>query len=131
MTTYEYKTSHPLGWTVIGVLLLAGVVAVAATRDWLPVSGEQQAAVTCADCGVIESVRTVEIPTIPAEQPAAIGDATLADATAAPATTILTSYEITVRYQDGSVGVFNQEDPPAWQAGDKVRVIDGAHIVAG
>ncbi len=131
MTAYEYKTSHPLGWTVIGVLLLAGVVAVAATRNWLPVNGEQQAAVTCADCGVIESVRTIETPMLPAEDPAVAGEATLADATAAPAAPVSYSYEITVRYPDGSMGVFNQADPPTWQAGEKVRVIDGTTLVAG
>lgn len=35
-------------------------------------------------------------------------------------------YEITVRFDDGSSRVFNEANPPAWQPGDHVRVIDGA-----
>lgn len=35
-------------------------------------------------------------------------------------------YVITVRLDDGSSRVFNEADPPAWQPGDHVRVIDGA-----
>lgn len=35
-------------------------------------------------------------------------------------------YEITVRFDDGSSRVFTEANPPAWQPGDHVRVIDGA-----
>lgn len=35
-------------------------------------------------------------------------------------------YEITVRFDNGSSRVFNQTNPPTWQAGDHVRVVDGA-----
>jgi outer membrane lipoprotein SlyB len=35
-------------------------------------------------------------------------------------------YVITVRFDDGSSRVFNEADPPTWQPGDHVRVIDGA-----
>lgn len=35
-------------------------------------------------------------------------------------------YQITVRYEDGSRGLFTQDTPPAWRPGDKVRIIDGA-----
>ncbi len=34
-------------------------------------------------------------------------------------------YEITVRFENGSSRVFNQVNPPTWQSGDQVRVIDG------
>lgn len=34
-------------------------------------------------------------------------------------------YEITVRFENGSSRVFNQTNQPSWQAGDRVRVIDG------
>ena len=35
-------------------------------------------------------------------------------------------YQIFVRYEDGSRGLFTQGTPPAWQPGDKVKVVDGA-----
>ncbi len=36
-----------------------------------------------------------------------------------------TSYSITVRYDDGSSGVFSEATQPAWRAGDKVKVVNG------
>lgn len=35
-------------------------------------------------------------------------------------------YQITVRYEDGSKGLFTQDTPPSWRPGDKVKIIDGA-----
>ena len=35
------------------------------------------------------------------------------------------SYQITVRLDDGTSRVFNEASPPAWHAGDKVRIVDG------
>ena len=35
------------------------------------------------------------------------------------------SYEITVRFDDGSSRVISEADTPTWHAGDKVKVIDG------
>jgi outer membrane lipoprotein SlyB len=35
-------------------------------------------------------------------------------------------YQIVVRYEDGSKGLFTQETPPNWRPGDKVKIIDGA-----
>ncbi|HEY7675277.1 MAG TPA: glycine zipper 2TM domain-containing protein [Burkholderiales bacterium] len=34
-------------------------------------------------------------------------------------------YQIWVRYQDGTKGMFVQATPPGWRIGDKVKVIDG------
>src|SRR5258706_8155576 len=34
-------------------------------------------------------------------------------------------YQIVVRYQDGSKGLFTQATPPTWRSGDKVKVING------
>jgi len=34
-------------------------------------------------------------------------------------------YQIVVRYEDGSKGLFTQATPPSWRSGDKVRVING------
>jgi outer membrane lipoprotein SlyB len=35
------------------------------------------------------------------------------------------SYEITVRFDDGSSRVINDANPPTWRTGDKVKVING------
>jgi outer membrane lipoprotein SlyB len=35
------------------------------------------------------------------------------------------SYEITVRFDDGSSRVINEANPPTWRTGDKVKVING------
>jgi len=34
-------------------------------------------------------------------------------------------YQIIVRYEDGTKGMFTQATPPSWRAGDKVKVING------
>ena len=34
-------------------------------------------------------------------------------------------YQIIVRYEDGTKGLFTQATPPSWRSGDKVRVING------
>jgi outer membrane lipoprotein SlyB len=34
-------------------------------------------------------------------------------------------YQIVVRYEDGTKGLFVQATPPSWRSGDKVRVING------
>ena len=36
------------------------------------------------------------------------------------------SYEITVRFDDGSSRVISEANPPTWRAGDKVKVVNGA-----
>ena len=35
-------------------------------------------------------------------------------------------YQIVVRYEDGTQGLFTQGTPPTWRPGDKVKIIDGA-----
>jgi len=34
-------------------------------------------------------------------------------------------YQIVIRYEDGSKGLFTQATPPSWRSGDKVRIING------
>lgn len=36
------------------------------------------------------------------------------------------SYDITVRLDDGSSRVINEDNPPSWRNGDRVRIVDGA-----
>ena len=34
-------------------------------------------------------------------------------------------YQIVIRYEDGTKGLFTQATPPTWRSGDKVKVING------
>jgi outer membrane lipoprotein SlyB len=40
-------------------------------------------------------------------------------------------YQIVVRYEDGTKGLFTQATPPSWRSGDKVKVINGVIQVRG
>lgn len=102
MSTTEYKQRHPLAWALIAGVALFSVASVGAIQGWLPGIERLGRAPACADCAVVESVS---------------GD--------------VYDYEVVVRYEDGSTGVFSQVDPPQWQVGDKVRVVDGMELVAG
>ena len=35
------------------------------------------------------------------------------------------SYEITVRFEDGSSRVITQPEPASWRTGDRVKVVNG------
>lgn len=35
------------------------------------------------------------------------------------------SYDITVRFEDGSSRLFHEANPSAWRSGDRVKVING------
>ena len=143
MSPTEYRSSHPLAWTIIAGVIVAGVAGIGAAQGWLPVPGRPAAELACAECGVVESVRTVEMPIGPFDsaEPSAmpvsdVGTAGTADAAAAggeppPVAMVSYSYEITVRHANGSVSVISQLEPPAWKAGDRVRVIEGTSLVAG
>ena len=37
-----------------------------------------------------------------------------------------TEYQIVVRYDNGTKGLFTQSTPPSWHQGDRVRIINGA-----
>jgi len=40
-------------------------------------------------------------------------------------------YQIVIRYEDGTKGLFTQATPPSWRAGDKVRIINDVIQVRG
>jgi outer membrane lipoprotein SlyB len=40
-------------------------------------------------------------------------------------------YQIVVRYEDGTKGLFTQATPPSWRTGDKVKVINGVIQLRG
>ncbi|HEY7753146.1 MAG TPA: hypothetical protein VH856_04960 [Steroidobacteraceae bacterium] len=102
MSTTEYRQRHWLAWSVIGGVALISVAALGATQGWLPGPGGAAPAATCAECAIVEAVSSDPF-----------------------------GHEVVVRFEDGTTGVFSQADPPAWRAGDRVRVIDGTMLVAG
>ncbi|HTF13708.1 MAG TPA: glycine zipper 2TM domain-containing protein [Burkholderiales bacterium] len=40
-------------------------------------------------------------------------------------------YQIVVRYEDGTKGLFTQATPPSWRTGDKVKIINGVIQLRG
>ena len=60
---------------------------------------------TCAGCGVVELVREID----------SRGD---------HAVESTRSYELTIRFQDGSTRVFNEATPRTWRPGARIMVID-------
>ena len=106
---------------------------------------------TCAECGVIESVREIqhkgEGTGLGAVGGAVVGGLLGNQVGSGRGNTAATvvgavggviagneiekrvkstrSYRITVRFDDGSSRVFSESSPPAWRAGDKVRIVDG------
>ena len=117
-----------------------------------PVATNSPSRVVCADCGVIESIRVINnygnasglglvggavIGGLLGHQvggghgkdaatvAGAVGGAVAGNAIEKNAGSSK-SYEVTVRFNDRSRRVFNEANPPAWQSGDHVRVVDGA-----
>ena len=110
------------------------------------------AAVKCAECGVIQSVREVEAKgegtglgavggavvggVLGSQVGGGVGKKVMAVVGAVGGAVAgneiekrvktTKSYEITVRFDDGSSRAFTQATQPSWQGGEKVKVINGA-----
>ncbi len=82
-----------------------------------------RAGVKCAECGVIESLREMNL-TGDGVGPEA-GDGSMAGNEIGKLAKPTTSYAITVRFEDGSRQGINTETMPPWHAGDKIKVING------
>jgi len=133
----EYKPRHPLAWGIIAGVALFSAVAIGAMQGWLPTTDSRLAVQACTECGFVESVRTVETPVV-AIEPELKSTEVLADGNDVTPVTppetvaqVAHSYETTVRLEDGTTSVFSQAELPSWQAGDKVRVVDGVILVSG
>jgi len=105
----------------------------------------------CRECGVIQSVREVEKKGEATGSGAAIGGiaggilgnqagrghgrdvmtvlgaigGAVAGHEIEKNTKKVKSYEIAIRFDDGSSRLITQESPPAWRSGDRVRLVDG------
>ncbi len=154
------RASPLIAIAVVSIMVL-GVIGVAAVTGVLPsgtspkLSGAARTdvtrttdsavpfhAVTCALCGTIEAIRTVEV----VEE---AGGSTLADVGRDGGVRILESsgssasgndiakgarkryaYRVTVRMDDGSYRTVSLVAPPALAVGDKVRVVEGRLVRA-
>src|SRR6266496_1267785 len=102
-----------------------------------------QVAAICRECAVIEDVREVEIAG-QGSGVGAVGGAVVGGGRGKDLATVLGAlggglagnqieknakktkeYQIFVRYEDGTKGMFTQPTPPSWRIGDKVKVING------
>jgi hypothetical protein len=124
--------------SIVGAVVVTGLLAPGALRgDGAPLAQPADKAGTAAEaaairfndpsicpvCGVVEAVRPYEIRATSATAPGADARAS-ADANLVPRT----AYRVTVRMEDGSYRTLSQPEPPAFKAGERVRVVDGAVV---
>src|SRR6266853_1089409 len=114
-------------------VLIAGVIGVGAMTGLLPSGlspkqgdarptdpGSQSAPSTsCALCGTVESIRTIEVRDEASDVGAITGDETERNVKKRYA------YRVTVRMDDGSFRTVSLSSPPTLAVGDKVRVVEG------
>jgi hypothetical protein len=100
------------------------------TQSHLAIAPPTSKRATCSECGVVASIREIERPgvghqdTIDAKfAPHVSGGAIIARAITGK------SYEITVRFRDGSTTVFNETGTRTWRIGSRVILI-GPSIAA-
>ena len=79
--------------------------------------------VKCAECGVIESLREMNL-TGEGVGPET-GDGSMAGSEIRNLAKPTRSYAITVRFEDGSRQGFNGATMPPWHAGNKIKVLNG------
>ncbi len=123
----------------------------AATAKATPAPERSASKATCAECGVIESVREVDTKGktsgLGGVGGAVVGGLLGSQVGGGRGKDVMTvagavggavagneiekrvkstkSYQITVRLDDGSTREFTESPPPTWRAGDKVRIVDG------
>ena len=118
MRTQVDQSPHLLMWIASVATTLLCAATIAAFMAWMPtaignpedhatpagVASDAPTRTTCAECGVIESVREIDTR----------GDQG-AESTR--------RYEFIIRFPDGSRRVFNEATPRTWRSGTRVRVI--------
>lgn len=174
MSTLINKSPTPVMWIAGFAIILFSAVGIAAFMGWLPsstgnssnkatpsdlaartaqthVESNNRLKVTCAECGVIQSIREIvergEGGAVGSIGGAVVGGllgsqvgggrgkdvATVAGAVGGAVTgneiqkrvNTVTHYEIVVSFDDGSSRVFTETNPTLWRAGDRVKVVDG------
>lgn len=79
----------------------------------------------CAECGVIESTREIEI----SDERAGVSTAgrSVAGNSGNLKGKPLRSHEITIRMQDGSMLVITDPNPAKWKQGERVKILAGVY----
>jgi outer membrane lipoprotein SlyB len=170
---------HPLTWIAGIAMIVFSAVGIGAFMGWIPTSmggSDDKAALAtqaanppeparakaraaparvasskCADCGVVESVREVDVKGqgsgLGAVGGAVVGGVLGNQVGGGRGKDVMTvvgavggavagnevekrvkstkSYEITVRFDDGSSRAISEANAPSWSAGDRVRVVNG------
>src|SRR5712691_7398813 len=154
---------HPFIAGPAASVMIAGLIGVGAVKGWLPggllptqsdarpADPERKSVPpsSCALCGTVESIRTVEVRDEAGDAGAAAGGPTGAGAgeqTVGGGGTAVTllgaggaiagseieknvkkryAYRVTVRMDDGSFRTISLSSPPTLAVGDKVRVVEG------
>lgn len=178
-STTANKSLHPIAWVAGIALILFSAIGIGAFMGWIPNSMSdpsdkvvvapkatssapvrakahpapvQIASNRCAECGVIESVREINIKGegsgLGAVGGAVVGGVLGNQVGGGRGKDVMTvvgavggavaghevekqvkatrSYAVTVRFNDGSSRVINEANAPGWRVGDKVKVINGA-----
>jgi len=112
-------------------MLLFGTPGVAPLVAWLTNSTDAFADVPvrepieapakrrCPECGVVESMREIEMSDPGATDPTGAGNVTAMPVKSAK------RYEFTVRLADGSHRLITDESRASWRIGERVSIIDG------
>lgn len=92
------------------------------TQSQLAVAPPTSKRVTCSACGVVASIREIARPEVAGRQDVKLarrvsGGAIVASAVGGK------SYEITVRFRDGSTALFNEAGTRTWRIGSRVILI--------
>ena len=177
MSTQINKSPAPLMWIAGIAVILFSIVGIAAIMGWIPssvgksgdkavssspagvkaqtaqkpVTDNARSKATCAECGVVQSLREIAQPgdggaigiiggaVVGGLLGNQVGDgrgkdlATVAGAVGGAMAgneiqkRVDTNkrYEVVVRFDDGSSRVFTEANPTAWRTGDRVRVVNG------
>lgn len=88
------------------------------TQSHLAVAPPTSKRVTCSACGVVASIREIARPEVVGRQ-----DVKLAQRVSGASAVGGKSYEITVRFRDGSTAVFNEAGTRTWRIGSRVILI--------
>jgi len=92
----------------------------------VPATNAARVKARCPECGVIMSMREIEVRDEDTGRPRTAGGA-VAGSRIETRVDLTRSYEITVRLADGSIRVFNDANPARWRSGERVILIDGAN----
>jgi len=177
METQARKSPHTLFWIAGIAVTVFSAAGIAAIMGWIPTSTSSpgnsaglakqpsapaqaatranrapvQVAGKCVECGVVESVREIDVKGegsgVGAVGGAVVGGVLghqIGDGRGQDIATVVgavggavagheiekhvksgKSYEITVRFEDGSSRVIHEASVPAWRNGDRVKVING------